>query len=45
LNYDLYLQRLAEKCPNIPMIIEHLDEADVPRSKAFLDGKFVANGV
>ncbi|MEO6299875.1 MAG: sugar phosphate isomerase/epimerase [Paracoccaceae bacterium] len=45
LNYDLYLQRLAEKCPNIPVIIEHLDEADVPRSKAFLDGKFVANGV
>ena len=45
LNYDLYLQRLAEKHPNIPVIIEHLDEADVPRSKAFLDGKFVANGV
>lgn len=45
LNYDLYLQRLAEKCPNIPVIIEHLDEADVPRSKAFLDGKFKANGV
>lgn len=45
LNYDLYLQRLAEKHPNIEMIIEHLDEADVPRSKAFIDGKFVANGV
>lgn len=45
LNYDLYLQRLAEKHPNIEMIIEHLDEADVPRSKAFVDGKFVANGV
>ena len=45
LNYDLYLQLLSKKHPNIPMIIEHLDEADVPRSKAFLDGKFVANGV
>ncbi|MDF1774420.1 MAG: sugar phosphate isomerase/epimerase [Rhizobiaceae bacterium] len=45
LNYDLYLQRLAEKHPNIEMIIEHLDEADVPRSKAFIDEKFVANGV
>ncbi len=45
LNYDLYLQRLAEKHPNIEMVIEHLDEADVPRSKAFIDGKFVANGV
>ena len=45
LNYDLYLQRLAEKNPNIPVIIEHLDEADVPRSKKFLDGKFIANGL
>ncbi len=45
LNYDLYLQRLAEKHPNIPVIIEHLDEADVPRSKKFLDDKFVANGL
>jgi sugar phosphate isomerase/epimerase len=45
LNYDLYLQRLARKHPNIPIIIEHLDEADVPRAKAFLDGKLRANGV
>lgn len=44
LNYDLYLRRLAQKHPNIPMIIEHLDEADVERAKAFLDGKFRANG-
>jgi len=45
LNYDLYLQLLARKHPNIPMIIEHLDEADVPRAKKFLDGKLRANGV
>lgn len=45
LNYDLYLKRLAEKHPNIPVIIEHLDEADVPRSKAFLDGKLLAHGL
>ena len=45
LNYDLYLKRLAEKHPNIPVIIEHLDEADVPRSKRFLEDKFRANGV
>jgi sugar phosphate isomerase/epimerase len=45
LNYDLYLCRLAEKHPNIPVIIEHLDEADVPRSKKFLDDKFIANGL
>ena len=33
LNYDLYLKRLAQKHPNIPMIIEHLDESDVPRAQ------------
>ncbi|MFN3226615.1 MAG: sugar phosphate isomerase/epimerase family protein [Hyphomicrobiales bacterium] len=45
LNYDLYLQRLAKKHPNIPMIIEHLDEEDVPRAKKFLDSKLRANGL
>jgi len=45
LNYDLYLQRLSEKHPNIPVIIEHLSEDDVPRAKKFLDGKFRANGL
>lgn len=45
LNYDLYLQKLARKHPNIPIIIEHLDEADVPRAKKFLDAKLRANGL
>ncbi len=45
LNYDLYLKRLSEKHPNIPIIIEHLDEADVPRAKSFLDGKLKRVGV
>ena len=45
LNYDLYLQRLAQKHPNIPIIVEHLDEADVPRSKKFLEDKMRANGL
>src|SRR5690606_12383039 len=45
LNYDLYLQRLSEKHPNISMIIEHLEEADVPRAKKFLDDKLKAHGV
>ena len=45
LNYDLYLKRLSEKHPNIPVIIEHLTEDDVPRAKTFLDGKFRANGL
>lgn len=45
LKYDLYLRRLAKKHPNIPMIIEHLDEGDVPRAKKFLDGMLRALGL
>ncbi|HEY0792374.1 MAG TPA: sugar phosphate isomerase/epimerase [Chthoniobacterales bacterium] len=45
LNYDLYLRRLARCHPNIPMIIEHLDETDVPRAKRFLDERLRTNGV
>ncbi|MBL4733174.1 MAG: sugar phosphate isomerase/epimerase [Rhizobiaceae bacterium] len=45
LNYDLYFKRLAKKHPNISMIIEHLDESDVPRAKQFIDGKLKENGV
>ncbi len=45
LNYDLYLQRLSEHHPNVPIIIEHLDESDVPRAKKFLDGKLYAAGL
>ena len=44
LNYDLYLKRLAVKHPNIPIIIEHLDETDVPRAKKFVSGKLQALG-
>jgi sugar phosphate isomerase/epimerase len=44
LNYDLYLQRLKVKHPNIPIIIEHLTEDDVPRAKKFLDGRLTAQG-
>jgi sugar phosphate isomerase/epimerase len=45
LNYDLYLKRLSVDHPNIPIIIEHLDESDVPRAKKFLDAKLRAVGV
>lgn len=45
LNYNLYLKRLSDRYPNIPIIIEHLDEADVPRAKKFLDGKLLELGV
>lgn len=44
LNYDLYLKRLSRLHPNIPIIIEHLDEADVPRAKQFLDRKLTEAG-
>src|ERR1044071_1607687 len=44
LNYDLYLKRLSRDHPNIPIIIEHLDETDVPRAKQFLDSKLLNNG-
>lgn len=38
LNYELYLKRLSRLHPNVPIIIEHLDETDIPRAKKFLDG-------
>jgi sugar phosphate isomerase/epimerase len=44
LNYDLYLKRLSRHHPNIPIIIEHLEESDVPRAKEFLDFKLLING-
>lgn len=44
LNYDLYLKRLSKDHPNIPIIIEHLEETDVPRAKQFLDMKLLENG-
>ncbi|HET6450220.1 MAG TPA: sugar phosphate isomerase/epimerase [Spirochaetia bacterium] len=46
LNYDLYLKRLAEKNPNVPIIIEHVDgEGDIPRAKKFVDDKLRSAGV
>ena len=44
LNYDLYVKLLAKHHPNIPLIIEHLDEGDIPRAKAFLDGVLKRQG-
>jgi sugar phosphate isomerase/epimerase len=44
LNYDLYLKRLSSIHPNIPIIIEHLDEADIPRAKKFVDDKLKKAG-
>jgi hypothetical protein len=44
LNYDLYLRLLHRRYPNIPIIIEHLDEPDVARAKTFLDERLMAVG-
>jgi hypothetical protein len=45
LDHDPCRHRWVKNHPQILVIIELLDEADVPRSKAFLDGKFVSNGL
>jgi sugar phosphate isomerase/epimerase len=44
LNYELYLNLLAKDHPNIPLIIEHLDENDIERAKAFVDGVLKKTG-
>lgn len=38
LNYDLYLKLLSKHHPNIPLIIEHLDEGQIETAKKFVDG-------
>lgn len=45
LNYDLYVRLLARNHPNTPLIIEHLEEHDIPRAKAFVDGVLKKAGV
>jgi sugar phosphate isomerase/epimerase len=45
LNYPLYLELLAARYPNMPLIIEHLDEGDIPRAKAFVDSVLKKTGV
>ena len=45
LNYDLYVKLLAKDHPNMPIIIEHLDENDISRAKGFLDGVLKKQGV
>ena len=45
LNYDLYVKLLAKYHPNIPLIIEHLDEGDIPRATKFVDGVLKRQGV
>jgi sugar phosphate isomerase/epimerase len=44
LNYELYFKRLSERYPNIPVIIEHLEESDIPRAKKFVDDTLKKTG-
>jgi len=45
LNYDLYAKLLAKDHPNMPIIIEHLDETDIARAKGFLNDVLKRQGV
>lgn len=45
LNYDLYVELLAKEHPNMPLIIEHLDEGDIERAKRFVDDTLKRVGV
>lgn len=45
LDYPLYLELLAKHHPNMPLIIEHLDEGDIARAKGFVDGVLKEVGV
>jgi sugar phosphate isomerase/epimerase len=44
MNYNLYLKRLSALHPNIPLIIEHLEEPDIPRAKKFIDDQLKTVG-
>ena len=39
LDYDRYVTLLRRHCPDVPFILEHLDESDAARAKSFIDGK------
>jgi sugar phosphate isomerase/epimerase len=45
LNYDLYVKLLAKDHPNMPIIIEHLDENDIGRAQGFLKDTLKRQGV
>lgn len=39
LDYDRYVALLRRHCPDVPVILEHLDESDAARAKSFVDAK------
>jgi hypothetical protein len=38
------VELLAKNHPNIPLIIEHVDESDIPRAKNFVDDVLMVTG-
>lgn len=45
LNYERYLKLLAKHHPNMPLIIEHVDEGEIQEAKIFVDGVLQKVGV
>lgn len=43
LDYDLYLRLLARHHGDIALILEHIEETDVPRARAFVEGRMPAS--
>ncbi|MEX2649806.1 MAG: sugar phosphate isomerase/epimerase [Alphaproteobacteria bacterium] len=44
MDYDLYLGLLARRHGDIALILEHIEESDVPRAKRFVEQKLAAAG-
>jgi sugar phosphate isomerase/epimerase len=42
LDYDRYVALLRRHCPDVPIILEHLDESDVSRAKSFIERKLAS---
>jgi sugar phosphate isomerase/epimerase len=45
LNYDRYVKLLAQDHPNMPLIIEHVEENDISRAMGFIKGALKRQGV
>jgi sugar phosphate isomerase/epimerase len=44
LNYDLYVKLLAKDHPNMPLIIERVEEGDIGRATGICEGGVEAGG-
>lgn len=44
MDYDLYLRLLGRRHGDIALILEHIEESDVPRAKRFVEDRLTAQG-